>query len=647
MRRRLLEVVFEAVACGILTALVLTLVEYALVPERPPSSLTFWMICPGLVGVASGGLAALVVLAFPRRLASSRAPATGAVAVTLAVFGIGFTFRDGRVLLQLVGVRSLATGGGVVISLIVLGGAVATAWSLSAALALVHRRGRSGVLAALVAAATAIAVTRPTVSDRSVTIEDRAPESRDHGSRPSVFFISIDTLRADVLGLYGDTRRLSPSLDRFAERSVAYDACYAASPWTRPSFASALTGLPPHRHLAIAKAVRVSVHEPPFGYSLPLGPDLPWLPQSLSDAGFETVAFQANPIVGRGSGLERGFRTLVMASDLRPHQPIAYSVARRAGVRYAPFEYDWVRWDSERLATVFERWLKTRGRGRGPLFAWINLMEVHEPHVDPAIPRSEIDEQPLYYESDDIEHPGAAEAYLKRAYEAEVVFTDDLVGRLIRRIDSLVGADRAVVIVMSDHGEELFERPGGWEDPLFAGRRYWGHGASLRHEVVRVPLIVRAPGVAPARVSSATSLMDLTPTIAQLCGLRDHDTPAPATYAGQVLPGLGLDVQSSPASRTILIESTNIGLERRALRRGNTRVEWFGPPPGIDVSRIGAVSGRFLSNPKDPESRSLLSSLEELVERAGRMEAEAVKNREQLKRPEGAAEELRALGYVQ
>jgi arylsulfatase A-like enzyme len=110
----------------------------------------------------------------------------------------------------------------------------------------------------------------------------------------NLLLISIDTLRADHLGLYGYGRGTSPFLDRLAARGVTFERAYAPSPWTLPSHASLLTGLYPSHHGA-------------FNEKLALPPGIRTLAGRLAARGFATGAVVNCWFLDERYGLDRGF----------------------------------------------------------------------------------------------------------------------------------------------------------------------------------------------------------------------------------------------------------------------------------------------------------------------------------------------------
>ena len=209
--------------------------------------------------------------------------------------------------------------------------------------------------------------------------------------------------------------------------------------------------------------------------------------------------------------------------------------------------------------------------------------------------------------------------------------------------------DRTVLVVLSDHGDDL------WEHDVV---RSPGHGHSLYQELLHVPLFVRGPGTAThgARIATPVSLLDVAPTVLELAGLpRDpeHDGRSLATTCRS-----GKEPQAIPVAS----ESTEYGPDRFALRDGKYKVIFTPWPEEKNMGvAIAAAPLEIFDLDADPhETTNLASSLETLPQEVARMVA-AVRERGMGKKsepPEGAGtgaeppseellKRLKALGYVQ
>jgi arylsulfatase A-like enzyme len=291
---------------------------------------------------------------------------------------------------------------------------------------------------------------------------------------PNLILISIDTLRADRLGCYGAARTTSPALDAFAAQAVRFERAYAAAPWTLPSHVTMLSGLLPSTH----------------GVELPdlrPGPATRLLAEELRDAGYYAFAHTDGGWLGTDFDLERGFHAFHDAD--RDLADVVADVRRE-------------------IAAV---------HGRRPFFAFVHTFDVHCPYT-PGEPYDAMFTTPG---AEPIETAGrcgnphynavgvtpAQARFLADRYDGGVRRADDaLAGLFAFLADEGVLRD-TVVVVTSDHGEELREH----------GRI--GHEESVYPELLHVPLLVRAPGVAPRSIPTPVGLVDLAPTLLDLLGL--------------------------------------------------------------------------------------------------------------------------------
>ena len=307
-----------------------------------------------------------------------------------------------------------------------------------------------------------------------------------HGPR-NLVLLSIDTLRPDHLGCYGYPRDTSPELDRLAARSVVFDQAITAHVSTAPSHATILTGRFPGSHGLVRN-----------GMALAAG--VPTLAELLAAHGRATGAFVSGWTLQRHTALDRGFQ--VYDDDLGPPR----FGARRDGAATTDAALSWLG------AQV------TAGRD---VFLFLHLFEPHWPYDPPQgyalrfLPgRYQLTtlSRPVHIDrrlSVNRLTPAERDEYVAR-YDGEIVVADRLVGRLLDAIEDLGIAESTVLVVLSDHGETLFERE--WT---------MDHGTRPYDEQARVPLILHLPGdrSAGVRVPDQVSLVDVLPTVADLIGL--------------------------------------------------------------------------------------------------------------------------------
>ncbi len=326
------------------------------------------------------------------------------------------------------------------------------------------------------------------------------PGGTAEAPRPNIVLYIVDTVRADRLGVYGYGKPTSPRLDAFAAGAVLFENAYAQSSWTRPAVASLFTGLLPPAHRTVG---RRSV----------LPEDATTLAEILAVNGYEGMGLVRNPNVGRAFGFAQGF------SRFRSE-------------------------DRERDETMLDRvrlWLDERQGAEGPFFLFLHAIDPHGPY-DPAPEFEEMFEAggaPAHYRTvryllglnrGEVEpEPETADA-LSRLYDAEVAQNDRAFGELLDELEARGLVEDTAVIYLSDHGEEFAEH----------GR--WEHGLSLYEEVLRVPLVMRLPGVPPRRVEEPAQHVDVLPTLLAYLGVEAPPTDGRDLLAARRRGDAPLDV---------------------------------------------------------------------------------------------------------
>src|SRR5512139_1322212 len=275
--------------------------------------------------------------------------------------------------------------------------------------------------------------------------------------RPNVLLITIDTLRADRLGCYGDRDAATPVLDALAARGVRFPDAVAHVPLTLPSHATILTGVTPLKHGVRDNAGFV------------LGSTLRTLAEQFRAGGYETAAFVSGFPVHHRFGLARGFETY---DDRFP----------QGG---DPARPPYVERRADQTIAAVTAWLARRSaEDRRPFFIWLHLFDPHAPYDPPEPYRSRFSARP---------------------YDGEVAFADAQIGVLLGRLQQVGQRGQTLVLATSDHGEGLGEHG----EPT--------HGLFIYDSTIRVPLILAGPGVPSGRVvASLARGIDLAPTLLDL-----------------------------------------------------------------------------------------------------------------------------------
>jgi arylsulfatase A-like enzyme len=297
----------------------------------------------------------------------------------------------------------------------------------------------------------------------------------------------MDTARRDRLSCYGYGRETSPRLNALAESATTYANAYSTSSWTAPGHASLFTGLFPVAHGATQE-------------DWDLDERLTTMAEALSAGGYRTVGIVENPMLSHGLGYAQGF------ADYHEVFP------RRA--RPGPG------------SPALDRFVEAVDAAPdGSLFVFVNLIEPHSPYnssrqfrdrfvTDPSVPL-EANEWRDYY----VGRRAFSEAeivHLNELYDAELLYTDYVVGEMADALSELGILDETVFIVTSDHGENIGDH--GHMDHVF----------SLYETTTSIPLLIRYPRrFAPgATVESPVQITDLFPTVLALAGIDEVEHPS-------------------------------------------------------------------------------------------------------------------------
>lgn len=365
---------------------------------------------------------------------------------------------------------------------------------------------------------------------------------------PPIIVLSLDTLRADHLPSYGYARATAPTLDAFASEAVRFDEAIAQANATLPSHLSLITSLyPPHFRIT-----RSRDHTNQIRTRLRLPDAVQTLTEVLRDAGYETAAFTDGAFMNANYGFDQGFDTFSFN-------------------RYSTTKPDFgLRFTLHKLASFLDE--RSRAAPEKPLFLFVHSYDVHEPYdAPPPYDRvfGELSYAQLTEELGVKPRPRLLDRRADELSQQQVDAVRALYDNGIRRADALVGElfslfrrhglyDPALLVVLSDHGEEFREH----------GR--FGHGLQLYRENVRVPLLIRLPeGRHGGRVvHEPVALLDVAPTLLELAGL-----PIPDQFAGRSLaPAVAGRPMPSLASRPIYFECANLEDGVYGMQRGRWKI---------------------------------------------------------------------------
>lgn len=430
---------------------------------------------------------------------------------------------------------------------------------------------------------------------------------------PPIVMITIDTLRRDALTCYNRAGAGTPHLDKLAGDGVRFGAAYSAGPWTIPALVSIMTG------------VAADVHAVNHDFAA-IPEQFETLADRLRGAGYRTAAVGEHPQLAR---MGRGFEHFDFTPRSLPFHPLMTG-GRLLWRLFAKSH------GTDDLPDLARIWLETYGGET--FFLWVHFLDPHGPYTPPVrfLPESPLLER---YGNDSLRvrmpdvRAGRAivqrseREWLRLLYDAEVRWVDESVGRLLDHLAALDLYDRSLIVVLSDHGEEFWDH-GGFE-----------HGHSLYDELVRVPLLIKPPGLrVEGVVEKPISTAALTPTLLELAGV--------ASPLAQGEPSFAHLLRNEPAQ--VSIAPIVLG-----------GVEYFEPRVGVVLDGHkyirGLDSGREelypLADDTSGERRSVLGERPAVAERARNILASRSPRETRAPTvapiPPAIEAELQALGYVE
>jgi arylsulfatase A-like enzyme len=312
------------------------------------------------------------------------------------------------------------------------------------------------------------------------------------GPPRNVVVVSLDTLRADHLSLYGYERPTSPNLDRFAERTFVFENAVAPSNYTLASHHALFQSRHAHR-------------------ALPERETGTMLAEILASHGFRTGGFTGGIMMSQVMGFGRGFDTWDEENenldDALPKALEFLDEVSRAGERFMLFVHCFNVHLPYDPPPPYDALFDTgyRGSVTGPnTMKLLGIRKVFEKRNSPSRPT---------YDAADRER-------IRALYDGEIVQTDTTLKTLFERLDRSDLRDDTLVVILSDHGEEFWEH-----DSVL-------HAHSLYQELLHVPLLLRVPALErdARRIPERVSLIDVVPTLLDLLAV-----PAPAGLGGRSL----------------------------------------------------------------------------------------------------------------
>jgi choline-sulfatase len=351
----------------------------------------------------------------------------------------------------------------------------------------------------------------PPASAAPVAIVDAAPPPPATPKELSVLVISIDSLRADM-PWNGYARPIAPRLTELEKKAVSYTHAYSISSYTSMSLGGFLGGKLPSE-----------MKRSGFFFGSYPADDL-MFPELLQKAGVRTLSAHAHGYF-KSAGFDQGFDKWEIVPD------IVFKNETDPNVTGPQHE------------KIAERLLSDPELDSKRFFAWFHFLDPHDQYIS--------------HEKDGIPAFGKT---LRDRYDAEVLFTDQQIGKLLDFIATKPWASRLAIIVTADHGES------------FGEHGQYNHGFELWENLVRVPMFLVVPGIAPRRIDVPRSAIDLAPTILELLGV-----PAEPSFEGKSLVA-EMKSTAAPEEHDVVVDlpMTSDNDKRRGLVHGRQKIIAFG-----------------------------------------------------------------------
>lgn len=303
----------------------------------------------------------------------------------------------------------------------------------------------------------------------------------------NILLITIDTLRADYLGCYGNKAVKTPTLDKLAKDGHLFEKAFCQSPYTTPSHCSIMTSTYMNQHKAINGAA--------------MKDGLPTVAEILNSNGYKTAAFVSCGMVRSGnSRLDKGFDyyedSLSSYSSFFRHDECQYLLTVNIISKLQDHQIPG--------NIVSDRSIKWLSRKKNkPFFCWLHYFDPHDPYDAPEPYKN------MYEEMIDRDLPYQFE---RMRYAGEVTYADSQIGRVIESLKKNKLYDNTLIIITSDHGEAFGEKHGDIIE--------YNHGDHLYDTTQHVPLIIKLPTERDInhRISHIVQLIDIAPSILEFLG---------------------------------------------------------------------------------------------------------------------------------
>lgn len=406
-----------------------------------------------------------------------------------------------------------------------------------------------------------------------------AEELREHTRGMNVLLVFMDAANARHFSYMGYERSTTPNVDRLAGEGVVFTEVYAQATATPLSMYSMMTSRYP---------ILEEDEYPASGeLAAVIPPAMPTLATWASEQFPTRAAFLANRWLREELGFHYGYTRFDKVYDeVPPREAIPANLVTRA----------FLDWHS--------------GSVRGPWFSWVHYLEPHGPYTPPEPWFSMFEPEVRGYTDGtgntlrpwrERTPPPEFIENTVALYDGNLAWVDSEFGRLVAALKKSGEWDRTIVVVTSDHGEAFWEH----------GVR--GHGTHVYEEFVRIPLVIRVPGLAPRRVDGPVELIDLAPTLLDLAGVFVPENGTAGQSLVEVMTG-----EARPADLAYF-RNHKSGYLEVGMRRGPLKYQYYFGRHPQELFNLEADPGEQenlvpTTGPVPAEVETLVGGIQDLIE---------------------------------
>jgi arylsulfatase A-like enzyme len=451
---------------------------------------------------------------------------------------------------------------------------------------------------------------------------------------PNILIITIDALRPDRLGCYGNPKNLTPNIDRLASKGVCFKQAITGGSWTQAAFPVLLT----------------STYASMYGGCIgQLAAERPSPVEALAAAGYATGGFSTSPLLSKEYSYNRGFQYFpnLIPDEVDPplrkikggqkllRSPFFHRISNLAGFNSRPAR---LYISADELTRNVCNWLDGV---QNPFFAWVHYMDVHWPyHIEKRLEKPNDIAQAwrdlshlhsVAWKGKPLSEP-QKDRYV-HLYEEAVSYTDFWIGKLLDYLETSGESERTIVILLSDHGEEFLEHD------------RWGHRESNLHdELLHVPLVILLPnGPRGFEIIQQVRTLDIMPTVLDL----SKQTLLEGMLGTSLLPLISGDPNGYKPEFSIS-EMPREDWHRVAVRNGNYKYIWDSQHPESPLLFDLQVDPGEKHN-LNPSSNQIIDELHSQVKNVLELKEQTAPRVQSLvpELDENVLDRLRGLGYLE